>query len=133
VCVFGNDPRQARDLVLYVPQHCELFEASIADNLRLLSSAEPAELERVARLTGLSRLLGELPMGMETPVAARGQNLSSGQRQLIVLTAAFASRRPVLLLDEATSQIDAAARSRIDWKALQENRTIVAVEHGERV
>jgi ABC-type bacteriocin/lantibiotic exporter with double-glycine peptidase domain len=133
VRVFGNDPRQARDLVLYVPQHCELFEASIGDNLRLLSSAEPAELQRVARLTGLSRLLGELPMGMETPVAARGQNLSSGQRQLIVLTAAFASRRPVLLLDEATSQIDAAARSRIDWKALSEGRTIVVVEHGERV
>jgi ATP-binding cassette, subfamily B, bacterial len=131
VRVFGNDPRAARDLVLYVPQHCELFEASIADNLRLLSGATSEALERVSSLTGLSELLGELPMGIETPVAARGQNLSSGQRQLIVLTAAFASTRPLLLLDEATSQIDAAARRRINWKALTENRTVIAVEHGE--
>jgi ABC-type bacteriocin/lantibiotic exporter with double-glycine peptidase domain len=131
VRVFGNDPRAARDLVLYVPQHCELFEASIADNLRLLSGASSDTLERVARLTGLCELLAALPMGIETPVAARGQNLSSGQRQLIVLTAAFASTRPLLLLDEATSQIDAAARGRIDWKTLTENRTVIAVEHGE--
>jgi ABC-type bacteriocin/lantibiotic exporter with double-glycine peptidase domain len=131
VRVFGNDPRAARDLVLYVPQHCELFEASIADNLRLLSGAESGVLERVASLTGLSELLAELPMGIETPVAARGQNLSSGQRQLIVLTAAFASTRPLLLLDEATSQVDAAARDRINWKTLTENRTVISVEHGE--
>jgi ABC-type bacteriocin/lantibiotic exporter with double-glycine peptidase domain len=133
VRVFGSDPRLARDLVLYVPQHCELFEASIAENLLILSGATHAELERVAKLTGLSELLAELPMGIETPIAARGQNLSSGQRQLIVLTAAFASPRPLLLLDEALSQIDAAARRRIDWKALTENRTVVAVEHGDPI
>jgi ATP-binding cassette subfamily B multidrug efflux pump len=46
-------------------------------------------------------------MGEETGVAAQGQNLSSGQRQLILLTAAFASNREVLLLDESTGQIDA--------------------------
>ena len=57
-------------------------------------------------------------------------NLSSGQRQLIVLTAAFASPRPVLLLDEATSQVDVASRARIDWDALRKGRTIVRVEHG---
>ena len=130
--IFGHDPRRARELVLYVPQHCELFEASIGDNLRLLSNgASKATLERVARQTGLSALLAELPMGLETPVAARGQNLSSGQRQLVVLTAAFASERPVLLLDEALSQVDAAARGRIDWDSLCNNRTIVSVEHAE--
>ena len=132
VRIFGHDPRRARELVLYVPQHCELFEASIGDNLRLLSNgASNAELERVARLTGMSALLEELPMGLETPVAARGQNLSSGQRQLIVLTAAFASPRPVILLDEAWSQLDVAARRRIDWEALSEGRTLITVEHDE--
>jgi ABC-type bacteriocin/lantibiotic exporter with double-glycine peptidase domain len=131
--VFGHDPRRARELVLYVPQHCELFEASIGDNLRLLSNgAESDELERVALQTGLCTLLAQLPMGLETPVAARGQNLSSGQRQLIVLTAAFASRRPVILLDEALSQLDAAARRRIDWASLSKERTIVSVEHAEQ-
>ena len=83
----------------------------------------------MAELTGLSDLLASLPMGVETPVAARGQNLSSGQRQLIILTAAFASDRPVLLLDESLSQIDVRSRRRMNWSALLENRTVVAVEH----
>jgi len=131
--VFGIDARDARHLVLYVPQHCNLLEASIGENLRLLSGASDAELQRVAQLTGLAELLRELPLGVETPVAARGQNLSSGQRQLVVLTAAFASARPVLLLDESMSQIDAGTRRRMHWQALIEGRTVVAVEHGERI
>jgi ABC-type bacteriocin/lantibiotic exporter with double-glycine peptidase domain len=54
-----------------------------------------------------------LPMGEETRVAAQGQNLSSGQRQLILLTAAFASAPPVLLLDES-----ARTRSLCRWDEL---------------
>jgi len=115
--------------VLYVPQHCNLLEASIGENLRLLSGASDQEIQRVAELTGLSELLASLPMGVETPVAARGHNLSSGQRQLVILTAAFASQRPVLLLDESLSQIDVRARRRMQWPALLHNRTVIAVEH----
>ena len=129
VSIFGIDARAARHLVLYVPQHCNLLEASIGENLRLLSGASQEEIQRVAELTGLSELLASLPMGVETPVAARGQNLSSGQRQLIILTAAFASDRQVLLLDESLSQIDTRSRRRMNWPALLENRTVVAVEH----
>lgn len=130
VSVFGVDAQRASDLVLYVPQHCALFEASIRENLELLSGAALDQIERVAELTGLGQLLEKFPMGVETRVAAQGQNLSSGQRQLIVLTAAFASPRPVLLLDEATSQVDVEMRARIDWSTLRQGRTIVRVEHG---
>jgi ABC-type bacteriocin/lantibiotic exporter with double-glycine peptidase domain len=129
VSIFGLDARAARHLVLYVPQHCNLLEASIGENLRLLSGASDQEIQRVAELTGLSELLASLPMGVETPVAARGHNLSSGQRQLVILTAAFASQRPVLLLDESLSQIDVRTRRRMQWPALLQNRTVIAVEH----
>jgi ABC-type bacteriocin/lantibiotic exporter with double-glycine peptidase domain len=129
VSIFGLDARAARHLVLYVPQHCNLLEASIGENLRLLSGARDPEIQRVAELTGLSELLATLPMGVETPVAARGHNLSSGQRQLVILTAAFASQRPVLLLDESLSQIDVRTRRRMQWPALLHNRTVIAVEH----
>jgi ATP-binding cassette, subfamily B, bacterial len=128
--IFGIEASRARSRVLYVPQNCSLLETSIGENLKLLSGASSEAIERVAERTGLSRLLETLPMGLETLVAARGQNLSSGQRQLIVLTAAFASERPVLLLDESMSQIDEATRSRLDWKALLRDRTVIVVDHG---
>lgn len=130
ITVFGVDACRARELVLYVPQHCKLFEASIQENLSLLSGSSRSEIARVARLTGLDRMLASLPMREETMVAADGQNLSSGQRQLIVLTAAFASKRPVILLDEATSQIDAQTRAACDWAALFAGKTVIRVEHG---
>jgi len=76
-------------------------------------------------------MLESLPMGEETRVAAQGQNLSSGQRQLILLTAAFASHREVLLLDESTGQIDVQTRSRFDWAALTRGRTVIWVEHDQ--
>lgn len=130
VSVFGQNPTHARDLVLYVPQHCDLFETSVRENLELLSSAPRADILHAAHLTGLSRMLEALPMGEETLVSARGQNLSSGQRQLVILTAAFASSRPVLLLDEATSQMDDMMRRRCQWDLLVQGRTVVRVEHG---
>ncbi len=130
VTLFGVDAVRARHLVLYVPQHCKLFETSIRENLELLSGAEHTAIARAAELTGLRRMLDQLPMGDQTTVAAQGQNLSSGQRQLIVITAAFASSRPVLLLDEATNQIDAETRRNFNWSALLEGRTVVSVEHG---
>ncbi len=129
ISVFGMTPAEAGEMVLYLPQSCELFETSIRHNLELLSSAPRERILQVARQTGLSRMLESLPMGEETRVAAQGQNLSSGQRQLILLTAAFASSREVLLLDESTGQIDAQTRSRFDWPALTRGRTVIWVEH----
>jgi ABC-type bacteriocin/lantibiotic exporter with double-glycine peptidase domain len=130
ITVFGVEARRAREAVLYVPQHCTLFETSIRENLELLSGATYAQVQPIAALTGLTRVIQSLPMREETQISAQGQNISSGQRQLIVLTAAFASGRPVLLLDEATSQVDVASRARIDWQSLAQGRTIVRVEHG---
>lgn len=129
ISVFGMTPAEAAEQVLYVPQSCELFETSIRHNLQLLSCAPRERILQVAQQTGLSRLLQSLPMGEETGVAAQGQNLSSGQRQLILLTAAFASNREVLLLDESTGQIDDQTRSRFDWAALTRDRTVIWVEH----
>jgi ABC-type bacteriocin/lantibiotic exporter with double-glycine peptidase domain len=129
VTVFGLKAEDVGELVLYVPQSCELFETSIYENLALFSGAERQEIERVSRLTGLSRMLSKLPMGEETLVSAQGQNLSSGQRQLVLLTAAFASSRSVLLLDESTSQIDAETRKLCQWDQLVAGRTVIRVEH----
>jgi ATP-binding cassette subfamily B protein len=130
VSIFGVEASRAQEAVLYVPQHCPLFETSIRENLELMSGVSYAEVCKVAPLTGLTHMLQGLPMREETLLQAQGSNLSSGQRQLIVLTAAFASPRPVLLLDEATSQVDVASRARINWHALRKDRTIVRVEHG---
>jgi ABC-type bacteriocin/lantibiotic exporter with double-glycine peptidase domain len=129
VRVLGRNPATTPGLVSYLPQNSMLLEASIATNLRVLSGRPLEESLELAMYTGLADLLQRLPMGVETVVSVAGANLSAGQRQLVLLTAAFASQRPVVLLDEATSQLDEAAKQAIDWPRLSAGRTVIVVRH----
>jgi len=129
VSVLGYDPAVTRGLVAYVPQQAMLVEGSIATNLTVLSGASLERVLEVAELTGLSDLLARLPMGVETLISAIGSNLSAGQRQLVMLTAVFATAHPVVLLDESVSQLDVGTRGRIRWDALCADRTIISVQH----
>jgi ABC-type bacteriocin/lantibiotic exporter with double-glycine peptidase domain len=129
VRVLGVDPSRTSHLVSYLPQQAALLEASIVTNLVVLSGTSIEVALAVAQHTGLARLLKQLPMGADTLVSVRGGNLSAGQCQLVLLTAAFASGRPVILLDEATSQIDQGTRSQIDWAALTRGKSVIDVTH----
>jgi ABC-type bacteriocin/lantibiotic exporter with double-glycine peptidase domain len=129
VRVLGRDPRRYAGMVTYLPQQASLLEASIGTNLTTLSGAPLERALEVAKHTGLEQMLRSLPMGVETLVSAGGSNLSAGQRQLILLTAAFATSAPVLLLDEVVSQLDPQSQSRVNWSELGIGRTIVEVRH----
>ncbi len=130
ISVLGADSRAARRLVRYVPQACPLFAGSIMHNLRMLSGTRDAtRLHQAASLTGLDRVVSGWSMAFETLVASGGSNLSSGQRQLIILTAALASPQPVLLLDEATTHVDLILRAQLEQSPLLHSRTIINVMH----
>jgi ABC-type bacteriocin/lantibiotic exporter with double-glycine peptidase domain len=107
ISVGGMSPQAATRDILYLPQFVNLFSGSIIENLRLLSGGAPvARLFEIAETTGLAELVESWPMAYHTVLSPGGRNLSGGQRQLIVLTAALASERKLLLLDEAMSNID---------------------------
>lgn len=129
VSVLGIDARRARRHVLYLPQSFQLFGGTIAETLALLSQAGPAALAEAAQRTGFADWLRTLPLGADTPLPPGAGTLSGGQRQLLALTAAVASHRPVLLLDEAMANMDPALRDRLDARALFPGRAVVLVEH----
>ena len=105
--VGGMSPQAATSDILYLPQFVNLFSGSILENLRLLSGGAPvARLFEAAELTGLAELVATLPMKYHTVLSPGGKSISGGQRQLIALTGALASRRKLLLLDEAMSNLD---------------------------
>jgi ATP-binding cassette subfamily B protein len=131
VLVNGQRASEARRFVTYLPQQTALVEGSIAANLALFSERSQAAVHDVAKRTGLARWLERLPMQGDTWVSSGGGNLSAGQRQLILLTAAFASARPIILLDEPVSQLDPVTRQLIDWTALLDGRTVILIEHEE--
>ncbi len=72
------------------------------------------ELGQAIDQCGLRPLIDELPGGLDFPIAEGGSNLSSGQRQRVLLARTIVARPRVLLLDEADTNLDAASSSALD-------------------
>lgn len=132
VLVCGMDASRGRHLVTYIPQQASLCPGSVMENLQILSrSARRDRIMAAAEATGLLDLVAGWGMGLETVIALGGANLSSGQRQLVLLTAAVASETPIVLLDEALAHMDSSMRARLMQSDLFVGRTVIMVTHAE--
>lgn len=116
----------------WVPQDPFIFNASVAENIRL---AQPdATLDGVmaaARAADLHDWISHLPEGYETTVGEAGSLLSSGQAQRLALARAFLKDAPILILDEPTSSQDPAGEARLEEsiRRLMQGRTVITIAH----
>lgn len=106
--------RQWRDLLAWVPQRPYLFDATIAENIRM--GCPDASLDEVivaARNAQLHDFIQSLPQQYETQIGERGARLSGGQVQRLSLARAFLKDAPLLVLDEATANLDSENEQQI--------------------
>ena len=130
VTIDGLRPQAAHQRILYLPQFVQILAGTVLDNLRVLSAGAPREaLLEASRRTGLDAFLTTLPMGYHTVLPNGGRSLSGGQRQLIAVTAALASRRPLLLLDEAMASIDVVRSTELAQVFNAMPQTIISAQH----
>jgi subfamily B ATP-binding cassette protein MsbA len=123
---------ELRELIAYVPQTPLLFNASIADNIKVGNpNASEEEVINAARQAHAHNFIMEKPEGYNTMISERGISLSGGQRQRISIARAFLKNAPILILDEATSSLDSVSDKEITSALLKltEEKTAIVISH----
>ena len=126
-------PSSLRNLISIVPQHIDLFDGSLLENIAL-GDFEP-DIPRVVALCeqiGLLPFIQSLPAGFQTQVGEKGAKLSGGQRQRIAIARALYRYPEILALDEATSALDPESEQYIKNTIAQlreEGKTIIIIAH----
>ncbi|GAC1366600.1 MAG: thiol reductant ABC exporter subunit CydD [Ktedonobacteraceae bacterium] len=103
-----------RALVGWQPQRPYLFNATVAENIRLGNpTATQEQVVQAARQANIHDFIETLPAGYATVIGERGARLSGGQAQRLSLARVFLKDAPLLVLDEATSTLDAEGEAEV--------------------
>lgn len=109
-----------------------LFTGTIASNISMGDPTITDEMVMAALdKVGASYLLGRYQQGIHHPVVEKGNEFSSGERQLISFARALVFDPKILILDEATSHVDTETEAIIQkaMEVLQKGRTTFMIAH----
>ncbi len=120
-------------------QHCGavmqdgyLFSDTIANNIA--ESEDEVDREKLliaVKLANIQTFIESLPLGYNTKIGARGNGISQGQRQRILIARAIYKNPSFLFFDEATNALDSENEKIIVTNLNQffKGRTVVVVAH----
>jgi ATP-binding cassette subfamily B protein len=123
------DLRENLGMVL---QDTWLFSGTIRENLRYGNlDATDDEVLAAARAAYVDRFVQHLPDGYDTVIDDEGNNVSSGEKQLLTIARAFLVDPAILILDEATSSVDTRTEVLVQhaMAALRKERTSFVIAH----
>jgi ATP-binding cassette subfamily B multidrug efflux pump len=137
ILVDGIDIRELSQEVLrarigLVLQDIFLFPGNVLENLRMGEATLSTDrVMEAAKRIYVDDVVKRLPQGLETELAERGENLSTGERQLLSFLRALLVDPDILVLDEATSSVDPQTE-RMLRRAMREllaGRTSMVIAH----
>lgn len=126
------DRRSLRKHIGQMLQDVFLFSGTIKDNITLFDdSISMDKVIAASEYVGLHPFISTLPDQYEHKVLERGNNFSSGQRQLISFARAMLYEPSFMILDEATANIDSETESIIQesLEKLMKISTMIIVAH----
>lgn len=121
-----------RDCFGMVLQDSWLFHGTIRENIAYgKMDASDEEIVAAAELAGAHSFIMATDNGYDTVIGENGDNISTGQKQLLCIARIMLLRPSILILDEATSNIDTRTEIKIQnaFAKIMEGRTTFIVAH----
>ncbi len=116
-----------------VQQENHLFTGTIKDNITLDNpNIDDGKIKQATKQVGSDSFIDKRKGQYDAEVTEKGNNYSSGEKQLIAFTRCMVYDRPILILDEATSNIDANSEILIQQtilNMLESNKTSIMIAH----
>ncbi len=102
------DPVELRHAISYVPQVCDLFHGTIAQNLRLAHpTATDSDIRWACEMADVWEEIANLPRGLDSRIGdAATERLPASFVQKLSLTRAYLKRSPLMLFDEPVNGLD---------------------------
>lgn len=137
ILIDGRDIRERSQLWLRshigcVLQTPHMFSGTVRDNIRYgKPDAADDEIWQAARLVAADRVIDRLPDGLDSVIGEGGDDLSTGEKQLLSLARALVADPRIFILDEATSSIDTETEREIQTavERVMQGRTSFIIAH----
>ena len=117
--------------VAFISQEISLFNTSLRENILCSREENTGRLSSIISDLGLAPLIKRLDEGLNSIVGERGNLLSGGEKQRVLLARCLYADTSTLILDEPTSALDDENEARI-FKILEKLKgikTIILVTH----
>ncbi len=111
------------------------FGATIEENLRKVQPGiSEREFQEILELSGLQKVLEQLPDGISTEINQFGMPLSQGDRVTLALARGLMSGPRILLLDEALANLDKSGQISFfeNFGKISELKTVIMATHDLR-
>jgi PrtD family type I secretion system ABC transporter len=112
-------PEVRAELIGYLPQHAELFNGTVRQNIARMSEGAFEDVVAAANRAGVHETILRLPQGYDTEISDDEIILSGSERKRIALARAFYKSPRLLVLDEPYANLDQPSRKILE-RALRE-------------
>lgn len=120
-----------RSIVGVILQDIILLQDTLLANIVMDTGRSRKEVEEILIATSMNRFVSRLPKGLDTFIGQGGQELSTGEKQLLSFARALCRNPAILILDEATAAIDTESENILE-EALEKSfggRTSLIIAH----